>query len=131
MYFCSIQRPNMEIFGRIFVGMEAGSSPLCLELCLCLLVAVPGRGHGCAVSPQSSSAVPRDPSDPSGVQGPLLPVQAAHGSCTERPPAPGADVHRAETSTNHLPAGTAKTWEAIVSFLLPRRQGPALWSCAL
>lgn len=51
--------------------------------------------------------------------GPVFPVQAQ-----QHPRGLGANVHRPETSTNHLPSGTAKTWEGVVSVFPPTQTGP-------
>lgn len=130
MYFCSMQRPNMEICGRIFVGMEAGSSPLCLELCLCLLWLCQGGAMAVLSPPRAAVQFQGIPVTPLGCRGPFSPCQQ-HMAAAQQHPLLRVQMYRPETATNHLPAGTAKTWEARVSFLLPRSQGPALWSCAL
>lgn len=70
MYFCSIhliQYKYKSQTWRYFEGFlskwkQGAVSPLCLELCPCLLVTVPEKGPLlCLSRTQSSSAIPSDP----------------------------------------------------------------------
>lgn len=95
--------------------MEARSSPLCLELCPCLFVAVPERDPSCACLTHREQQHNSKWSQglPFGVQeAPFSQCRQHMAAAQQRPRGLCGNVHRPETSTNYLPAGTATSWEA-------------------
>lgn len=92
MYFCSVHLKQYKHKGQTWKYLEGflskwkqgAVSPLCLELCPCLLVAVPERDHCCAYLTHRAAvqfqAIPVTSLQRAG--GPVFPVQEARGSCT-------------------------------------------------
>lgn len=101
--------------------METRSSPLYLELCPCLLCLCQ-RGPIPVLISHTEQQFQGIPVSSLSAGGPVFPVQAAQGSCTATASCSGANVRRPETPTNHLPAGTAKTWQ-VVSVFPPTQTG--------
>lgn len=95
--------------------MEAKSSPLCLEFCPCLLETVPERDLSCAYLTHREQQHNSRWSQwlPFGVlEAPFSQCRQHMAAAEQHPRGLCGNIHSPETSTNHLPSGTARRWEA-------------------